>query len=390
MELAPSESDRNRWLQCTKFPLILTLFLTKRPCLALESGADDLPDEWRARTLSPSSTCPAFQVNSPRDIRRSRPRPLAPWVKGFGGNLRAAEGLDWALRPSKDQCPGDAERIHGGACQTARKRQTGLMESTSEGFSVGQRASRIQLQAGGFILSLLLIGTGPAAQGAPFQNLDFEAPLIDTGIPIGLEPYDLFSIPGWTAYAAGTAQSGVMVNNFTLDYTELDVMSSSPPPGSLNLEPSFAPIQGANSVYLESVFALGPASITQEGDVPETAKSLHFEVAHWGDGPVAGTAPLPAYFTASLGGENLALHVVGNVPGAVELAADVSAWAGQTANLSIGVTAPSGSTDFEFWGEVDSVFFSPTAVPEPSTTALAGLALAGWFLRRECRYGSCA
>lgn len=211
-----------------------------------------------------------------------------------------------------------------------------------------------------------------SAKAAPFQNLNFES---SPAFPPGdfSIPFDLYAnaLPGWTVRINNTIQGGAWANEFILDAPGVALMT-----GSSN------PLDGQKSVYLQSAFSAPTnipgaqalnVSISQTGLVPLGSQSLRFKsLNQWFDYfPVP-----PGPFDIKLGGNSLSLIPTFSNGGYVEYAADVSTWAGQTLNLSIGVLASPawGNTSFpEGWAYVDSITFSSTAVPEPTVATLIGL-----------------
>jgi len=132
-----------------------------------------------------------------------------------------------------------------------------------------------------------------------------------------------------------------------------------------------------------------PISIYQTGEVPTTARSIVFtgfpqmEFSEW---------------HISLGGQQLRFQALGeadlfftggSVPG-VSYGADVSGWAGKTAELRF--TAGPVPFGRDVAGALVDLRFSSTtvpAIPEPSTWALLGTGVAAlaWHHRRGRRRG---
>src|SRR6266436_61507 len=105
----------------------------------------------------------------------------------------------------------------------------------------------------------------------------------------------------------------------------------------------------------------------------------------------AGSKPLrlealggPAALVVSVGGHALPLSVISASGSIFVLGADISAYAGQTAELKFDALAPLGPVFPSNW-EIDSIQFSTSTIPEPSTFALVGLGslLAAWRLSRR-------
>jgi len=221
-------------------------------------------------------------------------------------------------------------------------------------------------------VSMSVLLSNARGQGT-FQNMNFELAPIDLGESGGIHYY---TIPYWNA-TMGPYQDGVTLNTYVLDATTVSLQTG-------------AVIDGTTSLFLTASsfgFPLSTASISQMGMVPTTAKSLHFTVADVMAFQLPAT--LPGQFFVTMGGENVALQVVANSDNYTELAGNISNWAGQTTTLSIGVSVPaSQGPEIYFQGLIDDVSFSPTSVPEPTTTVLGILAGGGWLLcRRATRVG---
>jgi len=83
--------------------------------------------------------------------------------------------------------------------------------------------------------------------------------------------------------------------------------------------------------------------------------------------------PLEVY----LGTQTIPFFAVGTGPNYTLYGANISAWAGQTEELTF--LAPGGT--YNNW-EIDEITFSPNPVPEPSTLALMLAAVGAYGVRR--------
>lgn len=91
-------------------------------------------------------------------------------------------------------------------------------------------------------------------------------------------------------------------------------------------------------------------------------------------------ATLPGQFFVTMDGLNVPLQVSAVNGNVTDLAGDISAWAGQLAALSIGMSVPASSGPENYHqGLVDNVAFSAVPVPEPTTAALILLGLLPLF-----------
>jgi len=173
------------------------------------------------------------------------------------------------------------------------------------------------------------------ATGQDFQNLDFES-----------------------------ANLSPMYNDLSLGTPNVSLLG-------LNHQYGPAPLDGAYSIILQAFpYGTGSPSISQTGLVPASARSLFFEAEQSGSGTPAGILQV------SLGGQNLPVYAVSSGANYTLYGADVSAFAGQTKQLTFLADAI-GPGD-NFW-EIDDIQFSPSSVPEPSVLGL--FVLGGLFFR---------
>jgi hypothetical protein len=197
------------------------------------------------------------------------------------------------------------------------------------------------------VLALLLIAAGGLAQGT-FQNLDFESAQIPSGTRPGSGASINSAFPGWTpsvAFYDGASLGGAAI--CIID----------------QLNAGDKPLQGSYSAYLfgGSDPFQGPTSMTisQTGLVPNGTTSLLMDVYAWFS------------FTVSLGGQPVNMVPLQTFPSYTLYGGDISAFAGQTAKLSItappapyGMVNPNGVL-------LDDIRFA--TIPEPSVLAICAL-----------------
>jgi hypothetical protein len=182
------------------------------------------------------------------------------------------------------------------------------------------------------------------SQGA-FVNLDFENPITPLQ-PMNFQVPTADGIPGWTAYVYGNQTGEIYYNDIALDAAAVSLQG----PGS------FEPVlQGSYSVFLQgtstSTSPSGSAAIGQTGQIPIGTKSILF------------LEQVLDSFQLTFAGQSIALNEVGSTANYDIVAGDVSMFAGETGQLVF--TASPGHS-----GELDSIQFSSSPVPEPSTIAL--------------------
>jgi hypothetical protein len=198
-----------------------------------------------------------------------------------------------------------------------------------------------------------------SAQGT-FQNLDFEGATI---VPISGQPYAISvanALPDWTVDYNNVQQSQIFYNDPSLGDVRVTLLANGYPgsPGPI--------IDGNFSVLLQGGLFEGmtaTASINQTGQIPVGSQSLFFDV---------GNGLLPNVF---IGNDELTLFPIktgtGVSTGYTTYGANISAWAGQTEQLTF------SSPGFNVL--LDDVSFSPSAIPEPDAlvlTAIGGIVFA--------------
>jgi hypothetical protein len=220
--------------------------------------------------------------------------------------------------------------------------------------------------------------------GQDFQNLGFESQPIIVGADLGIG--SRYVIPDWTVSFNNTPQqSGVWIGAYILDYTT----------AALFVSPSASVIAGTQSVFLAAssfeapIGGFSTENISQIGIVPSTANSIQFKLGTiLGFGGTVDTSQPQNNFYVTLNNQIVPLQITANTGSYLILAGDVSMWAGQAAELAIGVGVPyngNSSPEILYSGVVDDVSFSPSPVPEPSVSMLSitSLLLLPWFARRR-------
>ena len=232
------------------------------------------------------------------------------------------------------------------------------------------------------VLFLLLAACSALAQ-SNFQNLDFES---GTPVPIPGDPYQvLFSpaFPGWAGYVGTNLQTAAPYNSTFLDSSGVSIIdsgwSATPPPGSFGIS---GPIEGHFTAILQAgvvgdITNPQDTSFSQIGLVPPNAKTLLFKAFFPGAGP---------NLAISLGGQALSYSLVSSGTDYGEYGADIHAWAGQTVELTLTVFAQRPH-QFDEYAFLDSIEFSPVAIPEPNILTLFALGsmLLTWRFLRQTR-----
>ena len=199
------------------------------------------------------------------------------------------------------------------------------------------------------------------AQAQGFINLNFESAKFTTytfGNPF---VYASNSIPGWTPYLGGIAQSYVTSNGVSLGGAMISVYGT-------NNSQGYLPVQGKYFILL-----LGPGSgeqhlstaIGQTAQVPASAQSILFWGSIFGSLDVSFNGNALSFAAAGTTANNYIIYQ-----------ADISPYAGQIGELLF-------SSPFNTGSFIDNIQFSSTAVPEPSALALLGLAVSALHLYRR-------
>jgi hypothetical protein len=208
-----------------------------------------------------------------------------------------------------------------------------------------------------------------------FTDLDFESAAL---VPIPGDPYSRVyfgpALPGWSGFAGTNQLNAVLYDNTFLESAGVAVVDTNFPnnPGLV--------IQGDFTVLLQAGNLLGVdpltpvnVSLSQTGLVPPTTRSLSFLAGSNGS------------FTVSLGGTDLNLI---SFPVANEnydlYVADVSAFAGQTAELTFTVLAHNPSVhSINLY--LDDIQFSSDPIPEPSGLTLLLVGIVGLVFSHRTR-----
>ena len=214
-------------------------------------------------------------------------------------------------------------------------------------------------------LHIILLAALSPCLGAPFRNLNFQSPTATFLLGQSFQVAD--AIPGWQLQTGSLATPGVAYNGFCLTCPGASLYGPENPKRGDKL--SFFIYAGAlfGDVLNQSVY--------QTGDVPRDAHSLQF---------VADLGPSTDLLHIYLGGERLSIVTLEPVGSGHRFGADVTAWAGKTAELRF--TAEPGPAPTYFSGTgLSDIRFSPAAlvtVPEPSTWAMVGFGgLALWAMQ---------
>jgi hypothetical protein len=210
-------------------------------------------------------------------------------------------------------------------------------------------------------LILFALPLAVRAQGT-FQNLDFESanlPVLQPGQSLNVAVAD--ALPGWTAYLGAEPQTTVLYNAQTLSDASISILGPNyelPPV----IEGNFTAVLKAGNYGIGKA----AASLAQVGQVPVFAESLHVKV-------LTSTES----FIFSLGGVPIQMVLLASEPSFSLYAGDVSGFAGQVTELRL--TAPTTGAQPYYGFRVDSIVFSPQAIPEPNAVALFLLGSACWF-----------
>jgi hypothetical protein len=210
---------------------------------------------------------------------------------------------------------------------------------------------------------LLLIGT---LLGFPqvFTNLDFSSANIPSGTPQGSMVPASEAIPGWIGYLGNTQQTSVLYDNLFIGSAAIAILDTNwggVIPGNNFTVALQAGASGSGNVS---------ASIAQTGLIPSTARSILFEAS----------LPYAAGWQVTIAGQNIPVTQISAIDSYNGVyAGDVSAYSGKVANLEFTALSGGGPTVNLY---LDSISFSTSIIPEPSTFGLFALAGLLFSLRR--------
>ena len=226
---------------------------------------------------------------------------------------------------------------------------------------------------------LLLLAGEIWAKSAPFQNLGFDEANTN-GVPPGTFGPLSQLLPGWNLFNVFGEPRSIGYNASIIGLNQVVLYDSTfsfgaPPPVegkyALGLWPGEGFMQDQALYHLSQI-----------GEVPSDAKTIHFiNFASPFDLVVNGQqVPLIYDYPPNYPGPNFNRHIP------VPAVGDISAFAGRTVELEfITSLAPLGPGD-PLHG-IDSIFFSPELIPEPSTWALFALGGIGLFFKWGVRWG---
>jgi len=217
-----------------------------------------------------------------------------------------------------------------------------------------------------FCLAPLLAPLSASAQGT-FQNLNFEqaSPVIIVGSPY--YPYEVTAasaLPDWTVTEGGVQQTQITENDPSLGAPWVVLIG---PNGGNS---GYAPIDGYYSVLLQGSGVPQVPAISQTGLIPAGTQSLLFEAQSAGFGSLA----------VDIGTQTVPFVAVGTGPNYTLYAANISAWAGETEQLTF--SAQESTSGLNNW-EIDDISFSTQSVPEPSPLVLTGIGTLVFALYRR-------
>jgi hypothetical protein len=210
-------------------------------------------------------------------------------------------------------------------------------------------------------LSLGLMFGALSTHAQTFQNLNFEQanPVIVQGslyYPYGVT--EASALPDWTVTYGNVQQTQITENDPSGGATWVSLVG----PGAEGYAPGstypLAAIDGNYSVLLQGGLSASAASISQTGLIPASTQTLFFRAE-------PGLGPLDV----SIGGQNVPFAAIGTGPNYTLYGADVSAWAGDTEQLTFSALQYP-SEGLNNW-LIDDITLS--SVPEPGPILLTGI-----------------
>jgi hypothetical protein len=213
------------------------------------------------------------------------------------------------------------------------------------------------------ICAILLFGS-QCGFSQSFVNLDFESanvPDVPTNQGGGNVSVTL-GMPGWTAYL-GAGQSSQIFHNDVSGGGALVAIEGPQWPSAEILQGNYT------AFIIGSQFSTPTsAAIAQTGQIPMNSESLLFYTSQSSF----------ASFQVTFGGQQIPVEQIGVGPNYYIMGGDISAYAGQTAELRFTALPDTG-------GFLDNIQFSMSPVPEPATLAVFATGAVLLALRRRRR-----
>lgn len=215
------------------------------------------------------------------------------------------------------------------------------------------------------------------ASGQEFQDLDFESATL---IPVPGDPYGgvqfAQAFPGWTNTIVGAIDANALYDNMFLDSAGISIIDKNSPYGlgAEVIDGRYTAILQSGLGYTSNGAIPTDTTLSQTGLVPLGTESLQFKANEWFDS--SGT------FAVTLGGQTLSLTVLGTGANYTLYGANVSQWAGQTAQLAFTVFGENPHVNDESLF-LDDIQFSSQSVPEPNVFALFVLGGLSFGLHRS-------
>jgi hypothetical protein len=206
-----------------------------------------------------------------------------------------------------------------------------------------------------YLLSIALFTSNvQTGHSQAFTNLNFESAVV-TGHSAG------DSIPAANAFPGWNVSLAPVYNGISLGAPAISIIDSAAPLGA-------GPLQGKYSAFLFGSLGV-TAEISQTGLIPAGTESVRMDVyTFYG-------------FTVMLDGQPLTMVPLSSTSSYTVYGADIPAYAGETATLSLDVPPIAEPNAAEF----DGIVFSPQSTPEPSTWALILCGAGVFALKRRAK-----
>jgi hypothetical protein len=206
-----------------------------------------------------------------------------------------------------------------------------------------------------FLIGGFLVTESCFAQGN-FQNLGFENANVSSFAP-GASVPTISAFPGWQALIGGIPTSQVPYDDETLGAASIDLFDN---------KSGYTPLQGNYTAFLQS--AMIPimstaVALSQTGTIPIGTQSIEL-YANQEEGST---------FTVTLSGQTINMVALQSFSSYTLYGGNVSAWAGQSANLTITELPPSNEEFSPCLLQLDNITFSTTSVPDSDPFVLTGL-----------------
>jgi len=215
---------------------------------------------------------------------------------------------------------------------------------------------------GSALTTCFWLATACALHGqGSFQNLGFELASVPSIPPYHALVPATDALPGWIVYAGPYQQTQIWYNGVSAGGALVTIIDANDPYAADDImEGKFTVTLGSGVYYIDPYTAISTsAAIAQTGTIPAGTKTLLFD-ARW----------YHSALQVTFSGQVLPFYALSSGSNYTRYGADVSALAGQTAELRFTELINPAPPPVGVVTYLDDIEFSPESIPEPSTVGL--------------------